>query len=102
VRGGARLPRKKTKERKMKEQCIDGLVFWSKKNVKTAFQEAVIGIKAGEDLKALRIFYRRMKYFLKTSDETDISNLSSRECFITSNYEKPLLKKAIAEINGDM
>jgi hypothetical protein len=62
----------------MKEQWIDGLVFWPEKRVHQAFQEADRGIKAGDELKALRIFHRRMEYFLKTANDIEISNVESR------------------------
>jgi hypothetical protein len=84
----------------MKEQWVDGLVFWPEKRVHQAFQEARRDLKTGDELKALRIFHRRMEYFFKTSTDTGISDDQNRECFVAARYERPLLEKDIAALSG--
>jgi hypothetical protein len=84
----------------MKEVWVNGLIFWPEKRIKQAFREARQGIKAGEELKALRIFYRRMEYFFKTRTDIDFSRGDNRECFVVARYEKPMLDKDIAELSG--
>jgi hypothetical protein len=84
----------------MKENFIHGLIFWPEKRVKQAFREARQGIKAGEELKALQIFYRRMEYFFKTRTDTDFSQYGNEECFVAARYEKPMLDKDIAALSG--
>jgi len=84
----------------MNEQWAEGLTFWPEKRIHHAFQEARRGLKAGDELKALRIFHRRMEYFLKTSTGTGISDNQNRECFVAAHYERPLLEKDIAAISG--
>jgi hypothetical protein len=80
---------------------VNALVFWPEKRIKQAFREAGQGIREGEELKALRIFHRRMKYFLKTSSPTEMGEDSSGPGpFIFAQYEKPMLDKDIAELSG--
>jgi hypothetical protein len=84
----------------MKEQRIPALMFWPEKRINQTFQEAARGIKAGDELKALRIFYRRMQSFLKTSAKIDMSTGLYEGAIIAARYEKPLVEKDIAVISG--
>jgi hypothetical protein len=85
----------------MKEQWIPALMFWPEKRINQAFREAARGIKAGDELKALRIFYRRMQFLLKTSGKIDMSTGLYEGAITAARYEKPLLEKDIAVISGD-
>jgi hypothetical protein len=77
-----------------------GRIFWPEKRVKQAFREARLEIKAGNELKALRIFYRRMEYFFRTSTDVNFSQSGNRDCFVIARYEKPILDRDIAELSG--
>jgi hypothetical protein len=84
----------------MKEQGSDARMFWPEKRVKQAFQEARRDIRVGDELKALRIFHRRMEYFMKTSSDIFMSMCDNEACFVTARYERPMLEKDIAALSG--
>jgi hypothetical protein len=82
----------------MKNDSVNALLFWPEKRIKQAFREAALGMKAGEELKALRIFHRRMKYFLKTSSPTLWCKDGNESLFVIARYEKPILDRDIADM----
>jgi hypothetical protein len=84
----------------MRDDSVNALMFWPEKRIKEAFRESALGIKAGEELKALRIFHRRMKYFLKTSSDIHMGTDGNEEAFVIARYEKPILDRDIAKISG--
>jgi hypothetical protein len=86
--------------KKIMRDCINALMFWPEKRIKQTFREAGQGIREGEELKALRIFYRRMRYFMKTSSRIEMDAAENEAALITARYEKPMLDKDIAELSG--
>jgi hypothetical protein len=81
----------------MDKSRLPGLIFWPEKKVRHAFREAgeAMGTK-GEAL-AMRVFHRRMQYFLKTSSDTELVD-PEENLFTIARYERPILKADIAKL----
>jgi hypothetical protein len=76
---------------------IPGLIIWPKKKIRHAFQEADRAKGTPGELTALRIFHRRMQFFLKTADGIDFTDPGSA-VLEKAKYERLRLAADIARI----
>jgi hypothetical protein len=81
------------------EGKIPGFIFWPKKKIVHAFQEADRAKGTPGELTALRVFHRRMQFFLKTADGIGFTDPESG-VLEKAKYERPRLIAEIARIEG--
>ncbi|GHU93544.1 hypothetical protein FACS189479_05080 [Spirochaetia bacterium] len=82
------------------EEFIPSLEFWPRKDVRAAFDAADAAMGTPGEALALRVFYKRMKFHLKTSGKIDGAP-SWRKRYI-EHYERPRLDADIARMEGRM
>ncbi|GHV80615.1 hypothetical protein AGMMS49944_24060 [Spirochaetia bacterium] len=78
---------------------IPGLIMWPEGKIRHALQEANRAIGTPGELTALRVFHRRMQFFLKTAEGIGFTDPESG-VLVTAHYERPRLEADIARIEG--
>jgi hypothetical protein len=81
----------------MDKSRLPGLIFWPEKKVRHAFREAAEAMGTKGEALAMRVFHRRMQYFLKTSSDVDMMD-PEENLFTTAHYKRPILKADIAKL----
>jgi hypothetical protein len=85
---------------KWDQEFIPGLSFWPEDFVRADFAAADAAIGTEGEALALRVFYKRMKFHLKTAEQVDVS--PDIEFRMVDEYERPRLDADIARMEGRM
>ncbi|GHV75546.1 hypothetical protein AGMMS49942_03670 [Spirochaetia bacterium] len=85
---------------KWDEEFIPGFSFWPEDIVRAEFAAADAAIGTEGEALALRVFYKRMKFHLKTAEEVDVN--PDPENRMIEEYERPRLDADIARMEGRM
>ncbi|GHV09431.1 hypothetical protein FACS189485_22010 [Spirochaetia bacterium] len=80
------------------DEFVPAIDFWPEDDVRAAFTEADKAIGTEGEAVALRVFYQRMKFHLKTS--ATINSSPDMEERMIEHYERPRLDAEIARLEG--